>query len=135
MPQSPRNWAAQSSLCFKLENCGNVAGIASNPTIIRMWPTLASMPEEGVPMDDYRAPSPDDLNKFVVLIRFLGQVHTLMQDINEEAERFNGLLDQQCEVLNEHRQDIEDLTSALSDYENEMERVKSIDLPKQRNNL
>jgi len=86
-------------------------------------------------MDDYRAPSPDDLNKFVVLIRFLGQVHTLMQDINEEAERFNGLLDQQCEVLNEHRQDIEDLTSALSDYENEMERVKSIDLPKQRNNL
>lgn len=85
-------------------------------------------------MNEYRAPSPNDLNKYIVLIRFLRQVHTLMQDINEEAERFNGLLDRQCEVLNDHRLDIEDLTSALSDYEDKMERVKSIDLPEQRNN-
>jgi hypothetical protein len=67
-------------------------------------------------MNEHRAPSPDELNAYVTLIRFLRQVHSLMQDINEEAERFHGLLDQQCVVLDRHRLNIEDLTSALSDY-------------------
>ena len=76
----------------------------------------------------------EDLNAYIVLIRFLRQVHSHMQDINDEAERFNRLLEQQCEVLDRHRSDIEDLASALSDYEDEMERVESIYPPAQRNN-
>jgi len=71
-------------------------------------------------------PSREDLNAYIVLIRFLTQVHSRLQDINNEAERFNKLLEQQCEVLNQHRLDIEDLEFALSDYEDELIRVRSI---------
>jgi hypothetical protein len=79
-----------------------------------------------VPMNEHKAPSPEELNSYVVLIRFLRQVHSLMQDINDEAERFNRLLDQQCEVLDRHRLCLEDLESSLTDYEEDLERVKSI---------
>lgn len=85
-------------------------------------------------MNEYTVPSQQDLNAYIVLIRFLRQVHSHMQDINDEAERFNKLLEEQCEVLNEHRLDVEDLTSALSDYEAEIDRVKNINLPVQHNN-
>ena len=85
-------------------------------------------------MQNFNPPTRDDLNAYIVLIRFLRQVHLHMQDINAEAERFNTLLEGQCELLNEHRLDIEDLTSALSEYEVERERVMSIKLPEQHNN-
>ena len=77
-------------------------------------------------MQNFNPPTREDLNAYIVLIRFLRQVHSHMQDINDEAERFNRLLEEQCEVLDRHRSDIEDLTSALSDYEDDMERVKNI---------
>lgn len=77
-------------------------------------------------MQTVNPPTREDLNAFIVLIRFLRQVHSHMQDINCEAERFNRLLEQQREVLDRHRSDIEDLTSALSEYVDEMERVKNI---------
>ncbi|MGD0801084.1 MAG: hypothetical protein ABR906_07205 [Terracidiphilus sp.] len=77
-------------------------------------------------MQSLNPPSQDDLNAYIVLIRFLRQVHSFMQEINDEAERFNKLLEGQCVVLNEHRLDIEDLTSALSDYEDEIKRVRNI---------
>jgi len=84
-------------------------------------------------MSDFRPPSPEDLNKYILLNRFLWQVHSHMQNINDETERFISLLNQLGEVLNEHRCDTEDLTNALSDYEDELERVKSINLPGQLN--
>jgi transposase-like protein len=110
------------------------AATASSQTTNLIWPTLVSMPEEEVPMNDYRPPIPEDLNRFNVLTRFLGQVHFEMQNINEETERFITLLDQLGEVLDRHRSDIEDLTSALSDYEDDLERVKSISPSEQSNN-
>ena len=85
-------------------------------------------------MNEYTVPSQEDLNAYIVLIRFLRQVHSNMQCINDEAERFNKLLEEQCEVLDRHRSDIEDLTSALSDYEDEIKRVKSIDPLDQQHN-
>jgi hypothetical protein len=77
-------------------------------------------------MQSPNPPTQDDLHAYIVLIRFLRQVHSYMQGINDEAERFNKLLEGQCAVLNEHRLDIEDLTSALSAYEDEMKQVKNI---------
>ena len=85
-------------------------------------------------MNDYRSQSPEDLNRFPVLIRFLNQMHSQMQNINYETERFNRLIDQLGEVLKEHRQEFSDLQSTLLDYEDYLERVKSINLPEQRNN-
>jgi len=85
-------------------------------------------------MSEFRPPSSDDLNKYIVLNRFLWQVHSHTQNINDETERFISLLNQLGEVLKEHRCDTEDLTNALSDYEDELKRVKSINLPEQRNN-
>jgi len=85
-------------------------------------------------MNDYRTPSPEDLNKYILLNRFLWQVNSHMQNINDETERFISLLNQLGEVLKEHRCDTEDLANALSDYEDELERVKSINLPEPHNN-
>jgi hypothetical protein len=85
-------------------------------------------------MQNANPPTREDLNAYIVLIRFLRQVHSHMQDINDEAERFNKLLEGQCEVLNEHRLDIEDLTSALSDYEAEIDRIKAIAPPAPQHN-
>src|ERR1019366_2412633 len=111
---------------------GDYAVRPSSLSTRALSPMLTAMPKAEGHMNEHKAPSPEELNAYIVLIRFLRQVHSHMQDINVEAERFNKLLEQQCEVLNEHRLDVEDLTSALSEYEVEMERVKSIDLPKQR---
>lgn len=87
-------------------------------------------------MNEHRAPTSDELRAYAVLINFLHQVRSNYQDINDEAERFNRLLEQQCEVLESHRADLEDLTSALSDYEDEMERVKgTVPLDQQHNQL
>jgi len=83
-------------------------------------------------MIDFRPPSPDDLNKYVVLIRFLNQVHSQMQNINDETERFITLLEKLGEVLEEHQWGVSDLQSSLLDYEKDLERVKSINLPEQR---
>ena len=77
-------------------------------------------------MNEQRHPSQEDLDRYVVLIRFLRQVHSEMQNINEEAERFNDLLREQFEVLDKHRSKIEDLDSAMSDYEESMKRVMRI---------
>ena len=85
-------------------------------------------------MNEYRSQSPEDLNRFPVLIRFLNQMHSQMQNINDETERFNRLINQLGEVLKEHRQEFSDLESTLLDYEDYLERVKSINLPEQRNN-
>ena len=85
-------------------------------------------------MTDYKAPSSDDLNRLIALNRLLRQVNTEMQNINDETERFTKLLEKLGEVLKEHRYEIEDLQSSLSDYEDDLNRVKSIDLPEQQPN-
>ncbi len=84
-------------------------------------------------MQNYSRPNRDDLNVFVLLIRLLRQVHSHMQDINDEAERFNVLLGKQRELVDQHRSDIEDLTYDLSDYEDQMEQVLSIGLTERLN--
>jgi hypothetical protein len=78
-------------------------------------------------MQNPNPPTRDALRAYIVLIHFLRQVQSLMQDINDEAERFNSLLEQQGEVLDRHRSDIEGLTSALSEYVDDLARVKDID--------
>lgn len=76
-------------------------------------------------MNEHSAPTSNELKAYAVLINFLHQVHSHQQDINTEAERLNRLLEQQGEVLDRHRSDIEDLQSALMEYENDLERVKA----------
>ena len=76
-------------------------------------------------MNEHSAPTPDELKAYAVLINFLHQVHSHLRDINEEAEQLNRLLEQQSEVLDRHRSDIEDLQSALMEYENDLERVRA----------
>lgn len=76
-------------------------------------------------MNEQPAPTSEELKAYAVLINFLHQVHSHQQDINDEAERLNRLLKQQGEVLDRHRSEIEDLSSALSDYGDELKRVKA----------
>ena len=85
-------------------------------------------------MSDYRPPSPDDLNKTQMLIRQLREVHSEMRKINDETERFSTLLEQLGEVIKEHRWEFADLQSTVLDYENDLNRVKSIKLPEQPKN-
>jgi ABC-type transporter Mla subunit MlaD len=85
-------------------------------------------------MNEHSAPTSNELKAFTVLINFLHQVRSHQQDINEEAERLNRLLEQQSEVFDRHRSGIEDLVSALSDYEDEMERVRSTVPPDPQDN-
>jgi hypothetical protein len=66
-------------------------------------------------MNDFRPSSPEDLNRLIVLICFLNQVHSQMQNINDETERVNSLLEQLGEVLKQHRWDIDGLQSTLLD--------------------
>src|ERR1039457_4841974 len=134
MPRLEPSWVAPSKRCFWLPNFGVWDAIASSSAVTPMWPTLRKMPMMEGHMNEYTVPSQEDLNAYIVLIRFLRQVHSNMQCINDEAERFNKLLEEQCEVLDRHRSDIKDLTSALSDYEDEIKRVKSIDPLDQQHN-
>lgn len=84
-------------------------------------------------MNDYKIPSPEDLNRLMLLNRLLYQSHSHMVNINDEMERFTTQLKKSDELLNDNRLDFEDLHSALLDYEMDLERVKSINLSEQRN--
>src|ERR1035441_1479198 len=76
----------------------------------------------GVTMQNFNPPTREDLNAYIVLIRFLRQVHSLMQEINVEAERFTELLKEQKDLLEEQDWALQDLSSSVEDYEEEIRR-------------
>lgn len=74
-------------------------------------------------MENFRAPSREDLQAYRVLINFLQQVRSHLEGINEETERFTKLLQEQKNALEEQNCALQDFSSSLSDYEEDTERL------------
>jgi hypothetical protein len=67
-------------------------------------------------MQKFNTPTGEDLHAYSVLINFLQQVRSLLEDINGETERSIQLLREQKALLEEQDCAIQDLSSSLNDY-------------------
>ena len=74
-------------------------------------------------MQNFNAPTREDGLAYVALIRLLREAHSLLQEINEESERFTKLLEEQKHALEELTCALQDFSSSLSDCEEDTERL------------
>lgn len=74
-------------------------------------------------MENYKAPSKEDLHAYCVLIHYLQQVRSLYEDINNQAEHFINHLKEQQEQLEELQYPLQDLASDLNDNEEDAKRL------------
>ena len=72
-------------------------------------------------MQNFDAPTREDLHAYRVLINYLREVQSLLENINGETERSMQLLKEQKEMFEEQDSALQDLSSNLNNYAEDAE--------------